>query len=362
MVGQAVETMGRTITVVVVLVLLLSLVVGPAAAQSVAETTGAIVVGQDETVERVDGVAGSIIIRGTVTDDVSGVAGTVHVTESGTVGGDVSAAAGTLRIDGRVGGDVSAGAGSIEVGDTAAIGGSLDAGAGYIGIDGSVDGSVTAGADTIVLGPNAAVGGEFRYDANAFERDPGASIGGQVVRDESVSSGSDGLAVPGWVGPLYGLLANLLLGVVLLALFPTFSGRVAETVTGSPARAGGLGLAVLLLTPILLVLIAITVVGIPISVAGLVVFGLAIWVAVVYGQFAVGRWVLRQADVTNRWAALLVGVTGVALVGLVPILGGLLDLLVLLVGIGALSIALWSSYRGRRGAGADPAAGGASPT
>ena len=346
MVGSATRDGGRAVVVVVAAVVFLSLVPGPAAAQSVEEATGTIVIGQDETVDSVDGVAGSIIVSGTVTGDVSGVAGTVHVTESGTVGGDLSAAAGALRIDGRVEGDVSAGAGSMEVGDTASIGGSVDAGAGYISIDGSVGGSVTAGADTLVVGPTADVGGEFRYDANTFERDPGATIGGPVVQDDSIATDSRGVTLPEWFGPLYGLLANLLLGVVLLALFPGFSKRVAETATGSPARAGGLGLGVLVLVPILLVLLAITVIGIPLSLAGIVMFGLAIWVAVVYGQFAVGRWVLRRTDVMNRWVALLVGVAGVTILGLVPILGGLVDLFVLLVGLGALGFALRRSYLG----------------
>jgi len=360
MLSPAARSGRKLLTVAVAVVVLLSLATGPVVGQSTEGATGTIVVGPDETVDSVEGIAGTIVVRGTVTGDVSGVAGTVHVTESGTVDGDLSASAGSIRIDGQVGGDVQAGAGTIELSDGATIGGSFDAGAGYISIDGSVGESVTAGAGTISLGPNADIGGDFRYDAETFERDPGATVGGQIVQDDSLTSGFEG--VPAWVGSLYGLIANLLLGLVLVGLFPAFSTRVAETVIESPAKSGGLGLVLLVLTPILLVLIAITIIGIPLSLAGLVVFSIAVWVAVVYGQFALGRWVLGLADITNRWVALLVGVIGVSLLGLVPILGGIVDLLVLLLGVGALAFALRNSYRNRRRTETGPTGGEAAPS
>jgi len=150
--------------VVLVIVLFLSTVTGVVAAQSIQGTSGTIVVEEGETVSSVDALAGTIVIRGTVTGAVSG-------------------AAGDVRIDGEVRGGVTAGSGNVQVTETARIGGDGSVGAGYVRTDGRIDGDVRAGAETIVIGPNAEVGGEFRYDADSFTQDPAAAVVGGVVED-----------------------------------------------------------------------------------------------------------------------------------------------------------------------------------
>ncbi len=109
------------------------------------------VIGPDVTCDSVEGVAGTVIVRGTVTGDIATAAGTVHVTETGEVGGNIEAAAGTVRIDGTVGGDVSVAGGTVEIGETAQIDGNLDVGASYLALRGTVDGTVQAGAEEFVL-------------------------------------------------------------------------------------------------------------------------------------------------------------------------------------------------------------------
>lgn len=341
----------RVVALALAAMLFLSVGTGVAAAQSFEGAAGSIVVGTDETYDSIQGFAGSVVVRGTVTGDVSTVSGSVHVTESGEVGGDVSAAAGTVRIDGTVGGDISAAAGTVEIGETARIGGNLESGASYISVDGTVEGDVTAGAETIVLGPNAVVGGEFRYDAETFTQDPAASVAGGVVRDDGIGSdaGPDfaEFTVPAWLGALYGLFVNLLLGVVLLAVFPAFSTRVADRVAGSPVKSGGVGLLTLIAVPLVLAILVVTIVGIPLSLVGAFVFGVTAWVALVYGQYAVGAWALSLANEDNRWLALVVGVVGFAVLGAIPIFGGLFQLAAFLLGLGALALTLRETYGGR---------------
>ena len=338
----------RRLTLVLVGVLLCSLATGVAAAESVRAADGTVVVGADETVESVEAVAGSVLIHGTVRGDVSAAAGTVHVTQTGRVGGDVEVAAGAVRIDGQVDGDVSAGAGTLDVTETARIGGNVEAGAGYASFDGRVGGDVTVGAETVVLGPNAQVGGDFRYEAETLTRDPGATVEGRVVRETGEQPG--GVAVVGnALGAVYGLLANLLFGAVLLFAFPNFSAGVASRVGSAPVRTGGVGLLALVGVPVVLVLLVITLVGIPLAVVGAVVFAGAVWAGLVYGQYAVGVRALAAVDREGRLLALVVGLVGFALLGAVPILGGLLELGALLLGLGALALGLRDAYRRRSG-------------
>jgi cytoskeletal protein CcmA (bactofilin family) len=334
----------------IVAVLLLSTVTGVTAAQSVQGASSTIVVEEDETVSSINALAGSIVVRGTVTGDVSGAAGTIHVTEDGRVAGSISGAAGDVRIDGIVEGDVSAGTGNVQVTETATIGGDVNIGAGYVRINGRIDGDVRVGAETILLGPDADIGGEFRYDAIQFTQDPAATVAGGVVEDSNLRD-IGAFTLPSWVTWGYSLLANIVLGVVLLTLFPAFSARLTGRVSDEPAITGGIGLLTLVGAPILLALIAITIIGIPLAIFGAIAFGLAIWVGVVYGQYAVGAWVLRRAGRDDRWLALVVGLVGFAILGAVPVLGGFLVFGALLLGLGALVLGLRDSFRTRRRSG-----------
>ena len=347
----------RLLVLGVVVALLLQVGTGIAAAQSVEGATGTVVVEAGETVSSIEAFASTIVIRGTVTGDVAGAAGTIHITETGRVGGNVEAAAATIRIDGTVDGDVAAAGATVELSETGSVGGALEAGANYALVDGAVAGDVSVGAETLELGPNADVGGTFRYDAGTFTQDPEASVAGGVVRDASLrqTAGPDfqPLAIPSWVGIVYGLVASLLLGVVLLAIFPAFSTGVATRVADEPVKTGGVGLLTLVGVPVLLLLLAVTIIGIPLTLLGAAAFGLAVWVGSVYGQYAVGTWVLSMFDVDNRWLALVVGLVGFALLGAIPVLGGILEFIAFLLGLGAVALGLRNSYR-NRSSGATP--------
>ena len=354
----------RRIALVLAAVALLSpLATGVAAAQSVQSPSGSVVIAEGETVDGVETVAATIVVRGTVEGDVSGAAGSIRIAETGRVGGNVQAAAGTVVVEGTVGGDAEVGAGSFELTESGRIDGSLDVGAGSITVDGAVGGDVRAGADSVVLGPNAAVDGEFRYDAETFTRSPDASVAGGVVEDPSLGDGGgSGIAgggdfLPSWVGTVYGAVANLVLGSVLLFAFPRFSRGVGDRVGTDPLVSGGVGLLALVVAPVALLLLAITIVGIPLALVGFVAYGVAIWVGSVYGQYALGSLILGRLGSPSRWLALLVGVVAVALIGLVPWVGGIAELLVLLLGLGSLGLGLYDGYRGRdRGTDPDPGA------
>jgi cytoskeletal protein CcmA (bactofilin family) len=341
------DTLTRPLVVLVAVVLVLSVVPGIVAAES--RFGGAIVVEAGETVSDLEAVGGSVLVRGTVDGDLSGAAGSVVVEDGGVVTGDLNVAAGSLRIDGRVDGDVSSGAAAVTVGETGVVGGAFEVGAADVRIDGRVDGPATVGADSLVVSPTAVLNGDLRYDADLTNE---GTVVGVVTFDDSISETEfdfQGPTLPWWAGAVYGILTSLLLGAVLLLLFPGTSGRVAGTVASRPLPAVGVGLAALLAVPVSLILLAITIVGIPLSVAGAVLYGLGIWVALVYGRFAVAAWALDRVGVESRWAALVVGVVGLGLVAAVPVLGGLVDFAVLLLGLGALALTLVAARRGPRG-------------
>jgi cytoskeletal protein CcmA (bactofilin family) len=325
---------------------------GMAATTTAQGSSAAIVVDANETVESINGYAGAIVVRGTVTGNVSGAAGSIHITESGSVGGSIGAAAGTVRIDGSVTGDVEVAAGTVEVTETARINGSLQAGGGYVSVDGSVGGEARLSADTLDIGPNADIGGDLRYAAESFDRHESASVGGEVVQDEELEEelefDIEAPSLPSWIGGSYSLVTSFLFGVVLLAVFPRFSDDLTDRVQDEPLRSAGVGALALIGVPVAAVILMLTIIGLPMGLIALFGFIVALWAGMIYAQYALGDWLLEQLDYESRFLALVAGMLVVTALGRVPVVAGIVQLAVILLGLGALGTGLYGAYRSAR--------------
>ncbi|MFC6976679.1 hypothetical protein ACFQL1_21435 [Halomicroarcula sp. GCM10025709] len=132
---------------------------------------------------------------------------------------------------------------------------------------------------------------------------------------------------------------------------------MADLSVGDPVRTGGAGLAVVLVVPIVLLLLGLSLFGIPLALAGTAVYLVLWWIGAVYGRFAAGLWLLgvgarllaaldiEVRRVENRWAGLLVGTVAVGLLAVLPILGQIVEAVVLLLGLGGLSRLAYGSYQ-----------------
>ncbi|WP_115863144.1 bactofilin family protein [Halorussus litoreus] len=339
--------MNRQFAVVLAVVVALALIPAPVAAEET-RTGGTVVVDESETVDDdLTAFGGTVVVRGTVNGDLTAFAGNVIV--EGEVNGDLEAFAGNVRINGTVTGDATAAGGNVYLARGGTVGGQLEAGAGNVVIAGEVGEDAQVGADTITVESSASVGGDLAYDGDLDLAD-GASVAGEVRQEDDIGPnvGPVGPQLPNWVGWAYGFLANLALGAVALLAFPRFSAGVADRVDGDPLRSAGVGLLLFVGIPILLVVLFISLVGIPLGLVGMLVYGLLLWLGYVYGAFALGSILLEIADAGGRWLALLVGLLVVSMVGLVPILGGLVQFVVLLVGLGALALGGRRRYGGRK--------------
>lgn len=340
----------RLAVAAVVVLVVFGAVPATVAAQANGQTGGTIVVEEGETVDNLEAFGGSVVVRGTVTGDVTAVGGEVRIERTGAVGGDLQASGGSVTIAGTVDGNVDVGAGSLALTETGTVGGELRAGVGSATIDGTIRSDAEIGADTIRLGESATIAGDLRYDGDLQGNTD--AVAGEIREDPSLGVDVAPTVQPfaSWLFTAYALAVNLVLGAVLLALFPRFSDGVADRVASEPLRSGLVGVGVLIGIPVLLIALAITIVGIPLSIVGGFAFGLLLWVGLVYGRFAVAAWVLSLVGLGNRWLALVVGlVAGAALSRLpVPIVGEAIDLVVLLLGLGALVAGLYGHWRTAR--------------
>lgn len=328
------------IPVAIALVLILLFTPGLVAAQE-QRSGGKVVVERGETVGDLVASGGAVEVLGTVDGDLRAYGGSVTI--RGEVTGDVVAYAGDVEINGEVGGNVSAFGGSVELGPGGSVGGWFQAGAGDVVIDGVVGGDADVAAGSLELRSGALVNGDLRHTAQSFEQEGDGRVLGTVSRVSEIQfrEGMDfqGPEFPTGAFALYGFLVNLVLGAVLLYAFPGFTMKSALRFRGRALGSFGWGLFGLIGIPILLVLVMLTIVGIPLAIAGFGLYLLLIWIGSVLGGYGLGDWLLLRAGYAgNRWASLLVGLLVVALVGLVPVLGGLFGFVVTVMGIGAVGI------------------------
>lgn len=333
----------RIATLLVVALLALSIVPGAVAAES--RAGGTVIVEAGETTGDLQAVGGSVLVRGTVDGNLSAFAGNVRIV--GTVTGAVRGASGNIEVTGTIEGDLEAGGGHVQIDEDGTVGGDVRAGAASVDIAGTVAGDVRVGAESIRLSPTARVGGTLEYDGR-LDRQAGAEVVGSVAENPDLSVGGPVPQVADVVFSVYFVLVNLVVGAILLLVFPRFSRGLVDRTVERPGVTGVVGLGTLVATPVALVLVAITIIGIPVALTGFVGYGLAIWLGAIYGRYLVGAWLCSLADLDNRWLALLVGVFVVAAAVRVPAVGGLADLAALVWGLGALALGLYTGYRNRR--------------
>lgn len=327
-----------------------ALAVLPGLAAADARAGGTVIVAEGETVDGgLQATGGTVIVHGTVDGGLQVAGGSVLI--DGTVNGPVEVVAGNVRIDGRIRGDVSATGGNVLVDRNAVVEGDLDAAAGNVVVGGVVGGDARLSAGSVILMPSASVRGDVEYavgDDGRFD-DRGAAVSGTVTRVEDVSPDVVQFrGPPASILAAFGFVVNLLLGGLLLLVAPEFSAGVASRVTTKPVRMGAIGLLTLIAVPIALFVLAITIIGLPFALAAAVLFGLTLWVASVYGRFAIGTWLVGFAGVDDRWIALVVGLVVIGVLSRVPWIGWLFAGVAVLLGLGAIAAIAAGRIRDRR--------------
>ncbi len=241
------------------------------------------------------------------------------VVAPGQSAGDVIVIDGPVTIAGHVTGDVVSVSGPIRV-------------------TGRVDGDLIAVSDRASLGPTARVGGDLRYGDERPVLPPGARVVGKVSNEDWADIGSGW----GWVSAFAWWLAvsvsTVIVGVLLVWLAPGALYAAARAVGQRLGATVGWGVAIAIGAPLLAILALVTLVGIPFGIGLLLAAIPVLLVAYTTSAWVVGR---RVVGDRSAWAALLAGWGILRLLALIPIAGGLVGLVATVVGLGALTVALW---------------------
>lgn len=317
---------------------------------------GEVTIGADETVPhdlyvsggrlQIDGTiqgdlvaaGGDVEIAGPVEGDLIVAGGNVKV--SGPVTGDVRAAGGMVEIEGEVQEDLLVTAGRFTLDTGARVGQDLIFGAGQA----SVEGTVTGG----VLGS----GGDYSSSG---------TIGG--TEDVTINEDEGPTLVERIIDQLRRYITIILLGLILLWLAPRLFGAAARLLREQPLPSAGIGLATIaiILLALFAILLATVLAAIVLgllgfggllatTVAGLLLAGgVLVFVTMVTAFYladavvgvTIGRLLLRGEQAARPVWALLLGVFVVVVLTAIPFAGGFLQIVAVVLGLGALAWSLW---------------------
>lgn len=268
---------------------------------------------------------------GLVRDDVVAAGGEISLDRNARIDGSTVLTGGRLRIDAPIGRELLASGGRIE-------------------LNGPVGRDVRLRADEIVIGPQARIGGDLHARGASVEIAPGAVVQGRTVR-EIVEKRDERSAAAGFamIAALFALGMLLMIGVVAAAA-PRLMDGVDRRLRSRLWVATAIGVAIVLVGPILVIALLASVLGAPLGLLLALVYmaavplafaGVAYWL----GQWIRGRVAPARAAEPPRWPArfgwtLLAGLL-IILACMIPFVGGLVWLFVAATGVGAL---VWRAF------------------
>jgi cytoskeletal protein CcmA (bactofilin family) len=346
---------------------------------------GVVTVAAGETIDDTLFAAGqTVAIDGNVNGDLFAFGRTVTI--RGNVTGNVISGAETVTIEGTVGGDVIGGGRAVTLRGSHVgrnffgFGRDLDLGADSevssnaftFGETAHVDGRV--GVDLSSFGANVLVSGNVQRDFEAFGNDisllpsarvgrnvtahvdnndklqiaEGATIGGtverKIVEREQRRSGNRYLTVGFYVGQFVRLAAGFVTGLLLLWAFPVL--RTLSLPTAIDAlRAGGIGLVAAVVLPIAAILACVTIVGAPLGILTLILGAIGLYFSKAVVAQLIGRALFRSPAGPPHYAAtLLAGLVVVIIAINLPLVGGIVNVVLMVLGFGMIVSVLLGRY------------------
>lgn len=313
--------------------------------------------------------AQNVIVEGHIDGDLLVAGG--QVTVIGNVADNIRAAGANVDIRGGVGGNVTVASGTFTLDRQAQIAESLVAAAGNLDVYGQIGGTtwlrgsvvtfggqvaqdVTISAEKATIQDTTAIGGNLTTKTTEPVSVPSeAQIGGtqtleKTQTDEMAKSKLDDVLKVGLVGVVIFFFMSLVTGGILMAVFPTWAQRSADTILTRPWASFGWGLSYFILTPVAVLLLLVTIIGLPLGIVLLLLYILSLILGGLVAAYAVGRKLFspENPNYTTHLGQFGLGLVILQAVELIPILGWIVKFVALVLGMGALVIQVKDSIFG----------------
>lgn len=230
----------------------------------------------------------------------------------------------------------------------------------------AIGGDVTLQEGARVTQTAIAIGGDVILEQNARVDGDAYAVGGEIITSAGATiGGASGTVLENGRWGMHGrqrgtssfvvryllntafhlinVLIGTIIGVVILMWRPNFLLNLAATINQYPLQSGLWGLGGLFAVILLVIILAVSLIGIPF----LPLIGLIVGVTVVLGTLGVTLWVGERAASGERspMQQFLIGVLILTLIGVIPVLGGLVLSVVNMFGFGALLLWLANKQR-----------------
>ncbi len=286
---------------------------------------------------------GSVKIRGEVKDDVRVTGGDLNI--DAIVGDDLAASGGSVTVSPgtTVGGEAWLAGGDVTMAGT--IGKNLKITAGNIRLSGIVHGDVELEGGEIQILEGAQIDGNLHYKSpRQASIAPSASIAGNVTYEEIEWDYSE---------HGFGILFSLTLiaaGILLFWLFPKFTLSSAERIASDPWKSLGVGIGLFIATPVIAVILMTIVLGVWIGLSVLALYFIALLLGFLISCFFIGdrgaKLMKKEISTTGgRLISVTLVIILIGFISIIPVIGGLMLFVLLLLGFGACLSQLRFVYR-----------------
>lgn len=309
-----------------------------------------------------------------VTGDVAGTifCGASTVDIDAQINGSIWAGAGKVRIAGNVYNNVLIFGGTLDVEENTRVGNDLIVYGGKAKIAGEVDGVIKGGMGTFVMSGKSA---SVNINADKITIKSGALISGDLViesgqeptieedaeilgeiRLKSIGDVDEEVAFA--IAPIIVFLiivfkvivfiAKIIVGIVLIVLSKKYVRRIMDTMVTKPWHCLGWGFVGLIVIPVAVIILLSILFGYPFAVFGAYVYTIIFYLASIFAGLVIGEKVIRlfkkEGDV-SLYLSFIVGMIVLFVLGLIPILGFIVKIIVLLFGSGMVLYGSWNLIR-----------------
>ena len=265
-------------------------------------------------------VAGQkVTVNGKIQKNLYAAGQTINITKDATIERDIFMAGQDVILNGNLNRNIRIGADKVVIEEGT-----------------NIKGNVTISTNELVVKDGAKIDGTLKYNDTAKKDiSSSASIGKITTYTESSSSDDDGFDVSGVVMSTINLIIIFLVIAMIIPKSVTKTISIFEDKKYSYLKSFGIGLLVLICTPIIAILLLISSIGVSLGLILAALYAISLYLSTVVSGFVLGYLLftkLLKVNVNNYLSG-IIGIVIIKLLVLIPYLGFIVSVLAITIGL-----------------------------
>ena len=287
-------------------------------------------------------ISQSAIIDSKINGDLFVMASDVEITENAVVDGNIFIGASNVKIFGKIHRDAYIACQDLLLGSNAIIEKSLNAVAANISLDGTIERNANLSVDTLNLSNTPTIKGDLNYSSANEGSFGNEFVIGNINYTPVVVEDTKQVSISDYISKLIKtLILTLLTALIIFWLFPNYADKSKDMLSQKALPTILCGFAGLFLVPIIILILMITIIGLVPAIILLFIYIIALIIASSVLSIAIGRIIAGNAEKTKTILFSLLASLVIWLLKLIPIVGGFISFIVLILGLGILVYGLF---------------------